>query len=213
MKESTISSDSPSELEVWVDPGCPWAWQTVRWLVDLRDRGVVSIQWRLFSLEVNSAGPDAPFWADNRRFGEAHVALVLTQREDASNFERLYLALGRRLHDKGEDMSPGTLAAAVDAAGLSEDLVRRAVADPSLVTEILDGYRAARERDVFGVPTLTIDGSKPMYGPIIPLAPESEDALSWWEPVRWITARPDFFEMKRWPRDIKPGHSADDPHR
>jgi DSBA-like thioredoxin domain len=213
MKESIIAADGPNDLEVWVDPGCPWAWQTARWLVDLRDRGVVKIQWRLFSLEVNSAGADAPFWADNRRFGEAHVSLMLTQREDPSTFERLYLTLGRRLHDKEEDMSSGTLAAAVDDAGLAHDLVERAIADPSLVTAILDGYHTSRERSVFGVPTLTVDGSKPIYGPIIPLAPEGEDALAWWEHVRWITTRPDFFEMKRWPRDIKPGHSADDPPR
>jgi len=213
MKESTIPTERPSQLEVWVDPGCPWAWQTARWLIDLRDRGVVDIQWRLFSLEVNSAGADAPFWADNRRFGEAHAVLMLTRREDPASFERLYLTLGRRLHDKGEDMTPGTLAAAIDDAGLAGDLAARAAADPSLVTEILEMYRGARERSVFGVPPLTVDGSKPMYGPIIPLAPEGEDAITWWEHVAWMTARPDFFEMKRWPRDIKPGHSADDPPR
>jgi predicted DsbA family dithiol-disulfide isomerase len=213
MKEPTIPTDRPSQLEVWTDPGCPWAWQTVGWLIDLRDRGVVDIEWHLFSLEVNSSEPDAPFWDENRRFGAAHTSLLLAQREDPAAFERLYLALGRRLHEKREEMSPDTLAAAIDDAGLGNDLVERAAADPSLVHDVLELHRQARERSVFGVPTLTIDGSKPIYGPLIPLAPEGEDALAWWEHVRWIATRPDFFELKRWPRDIKPGQSADDPPR
>ena len=54
-------SDPRPRPTVWIDPGCPWAWETSRWLRDLRDRGMFTIEWRLFSLEVNTAGFEMPF--------------------------------------------------------------------------------------------------------------------------------------------------------
>jgi hypothetical protein len=37
------------------------------------------------------------------------------------------------------------------------------------------------------------------------LAPEAEDAVELWEHTLWLAERPDFFELKRWPRGIRPG--------
>ena len=69
------------------------------------------------------------------------------------------------------------------------DILERAADDPSLVGDVLASHKIARERDVFGVPTLVIDGSKPIFGPILPLAPAGEEALTWWEHVSG--SRPD----------------------
>ena len=183
-----------------MDPGCPWAWQTARWLRDLRDRGLFSIDWKLFSLEVNASDPDADFWDETRRFGEAHVALMLARREGGNQaFEDLYIALGHRLHDQKRDMSPEILKEAVSDLELG-DLVERAIADPRLPHEVVGEHQAARARSVFGVPTLSLDGSKVLYGPILPLAPTDGDALEWWTHIRWLLERPDFFELAR----IKP---------
>jgi hypothetical protein len=191
-----------------VDPGCPWAWQTATWLRDLRDRGLFAIDWKLFSLEVNASEPDADFWQDSRRFGEAHVSLMLARREGGNQaFEDLYVALGRRLHEPKADMSPEVLVQASSDAGLG-DLSQRAIADSRLPQEVIGEHQAARARSVFGVPTLSLDGSKVLYGPILPLAPVGDEALEWWMHIRWLLERPDFFELKRWPRDIKPGVTA-----
>jgi predicted DsbA family dithiol-disulfide isomerase len=166
---------------------------------------VLAIDWKLFSLEVNASPPDADFWDKTRRFGEAHVALILARRERGNQaFEDLYVALGRRLHDEKEAMSLDILTQAASEAGLA-DLLARTIADPRLSHEVIEEYQAARARDVFGVPTLSIDGSKVLYGPILPLAPVYEEAIEWWTHIRWLLQRPDFFELKRWPRDIKPG--------
>ena len=59
-----MSHEQPEvpRIRLWIDPACPWAWQTALWLRDLRDRGVLSLEWKLFSLELNSSERDAPFW-------------------------------------------------------------------------------------------------------------------------------------------------------
>lgn len=188
-----------------MDPGCPWAWQAARWLRDLRDRDLFGIEWKLFSLEVNASDPDADFWDQTRRFSEAHVSLALARREGGNHaFEDLYIALGHRLHDQKRDMSPEILKEAASELELG-DLVERAIADTRLPHEVVGEHQAARARSVFGTPTLCLEDSKVLYGPILPLAPVGDDALEWWAHIRWLLERPDFFELKRWPRDIKPG--------
>ena len=151
--------------------------------------------------------PDGDYWDETREFPAAHVALMLAKREGGQeSFERLYVALAGRLHDPKNPMTPDLLKAAADDAGLHD--LDRALVDPRLPHAVVAEYQAARERDVFGVPTLSLDGSKVLYGPIIPLAPTGQEALEWWTHVRWLLERPDFFELKRWPRDVRPGAAA-----
>ena len=201
----------PSRLELWVDPSCPWAWQTATWFRDLRDRGVLDIEWKLFSLELNASEPGLPFREAASRYGHAILALALARREaGGSAFEALYVALGRRLHVEKDEISGALLVEAATEAGLG-GLPDRADVDPRIVDEVVAEHLAARDRSVFGVPTFTIDGSKPAYGPILSLAPSGDEALAWWEHIRWLAERPEFFEMKRWPRDLRPGHASPTP--
>lgn len=201
---------SVARVELWVDPSCPWAWQTSTWLRGLRDGGDVEITWRLFNLEVNAVSPGGEdpgvgFLEASPRYGVAHLALALVRDEGGGHaFEALYVAIGRRLHERRREMSTEVLREAAAEAGMG-DAAERAVSAGWLPGRLLEEHREARARDVFGVPTLTVDGSPPIYGPILPVAPEGTEALEWWAHVRWLAARPDFFELKRWPRASRPG--------
>jgi hypothetical protein len=89
------------------------------------------------------------------------------------------------------------------------DLVERAVKDPSLADAVREEYLAARELDVFGVPTLQLlPGGSVIYGPILPLAPTGDDADAWWTHIRFALERSDLYELKRWPRDRRPGAAS-----
>jgi predicted DsbA family dithiol-disulfide isomerase len=195
-------------VRLWVDPGCPWAWQGAVWLRRLADAGVVELDWRIFSLELNSSEMDAPFWDACERHGESLVALALTRREGGDEaFDRLYRELGRRLHDEKQENSPELIRTAAAAAGMP-DLVDRAVAMPELTHEVRQEFLNARQESVFGVPTLGIADLPVVYGPVFAFAPEGDEADRLWEHTLWLMQRPDFFEMKRWPRDIRPGETA-----
>jgi hypothetical protein len=130
---------------------------------------------------------------------------MLARREggDAA-FERYFAALARRLHDLNEPVETTTYRAAAEDAEMP-GVIERARSDPRAAEDVEAAYEAARREDVFGVPTLSLDGSKVMYGPIIPTAPEGDETLALWEHVRWLLMRPDFFELKRWPRNVRPG--------
>jgi predicted DsbA family dithiol-disulfide isomerase len=192
-------------VRVWVDPSCPWAWQTVRWLLDLRGHGVVDLTWSLFSLEVNSSPAGTPFREAAPRHGASLAALMLARREQGpSAFEALYVALGNLLHERKLDPTDELMRTAADDAGM-RDIAERAAARPDLGEAVIDEYVAARQLDVFGVPTLQLSDHKPVYGPIVANAPTDDDAMSLWNDVRGFAERDDLFELKRWPRDVRPG--------
>lgn len=192
-------------MTVWVDPGCPWAWQAAIWLRGLAADRLVDLDWKSFSLELNSSEPETPFWEACARQGVSLVSLALAHREGGNAaFEQLFVALGRRLHTDGEPMSDELLSEAAVEVGMS-DIADRAREMPDLEDEVHRAYDEARELDVFGVPTIRIGDTKAIYGPIFARAPEAEDAARLWEHTRWLAERSDFFELKRWPRDVRPG--------
>lgn len=202
-------ADGTARIRIWVDPACPWAWQTASWLMDLRDQGVLTIEWNLFSLEINSSEPGLAFWEAAKLNGEAHVALAQAHHEGGdAGFERYYVALGELRHEQRQEMSTELVRkAAIDAD--MHGLVERALAQPELPSEIVAEYERARASDVFGVPTLQLlPSGSPIYGPILPLAPRGEEALAWWAPVRFALEHPEMYELKRWPRDRRPGQAV-----
>jgi 2-hydroxychromene-2-carboxylate isomerase len=80
----------------------------------------------------------------------------------------VYTELGEARHERDEPLGDDvTLRAAVNAAGLDPSLVSGALNDESIQAEVVAEYHEAVERGVFGVPTLSIDGSPAYFGPII----------------------------------------------
>jgi predicted DsbA family dithiol-disulfide isomerase len=198
-------TDSAATVRIWIDPSCPWAWQAVGWLRDLRDRGIIRLTYSFFSLEVNTSGIDLPFDQAAPVYGHALTSLALARREGgAEAVEALLLAFGGLHHERKVGMSPQLLHKAAADAGLT-DVPDRAMTTPDLADEVVNEYLEARALDVFGVPTLKIDDGKVVYGPIIAVGPTGNEGLELWDEVRRLAARPTFFELKRWPRDIRPG--------
>ena len=192
---------TPAPVTVWLDPSCPWAWQAMIWLRDLRDQGEVDLSYRLFSLELNAAEPELPFDEAAPRYGIAMTSLARASHGGGDHrFEALYAALGRRLHEDKRQMSEAVLAEAAAEAGVTV-----AAGDPSLEAEVIQAYREARARDIFGVPTLQVADAKVLYGPILAVGPTGDEGLALWRHVRALADDGAFFELKRWPRDLRPG--------
>ena len=58
------------------------------------------------------------------------------------------------------------------------------------------GRTIPREYGGFGVPIITIDGSKPMFGPVVVPAPMGDDALRLWDVVLGYVSIPGLYEIK-----------------
>jgi hypothetical protein len=45
-----------TSISVFVDPACPWAWITSRWITEVAPQRDLAIRWRSFSPEVRDGG-------------------------------------------------------------------------------------------------------------------------------------------------------------
>jgi predicted DsbA family dithiol-disulfide isomerase len=191
-------------VEIWVDPLCPWAWLTSRWLLEaeaVRDFNVVT---RCLSLaEVHRAANEH---RDALTAGTRALRVMIAARRAGGEeaIRTVYTEIGEAHHERDQPVGDdATLAAAVVAAGLDAELVAAALADDSTLSELLDEHAAVVDRGAFGVPTLSIDGSPPFFGPIVDTRILGEDAGRLWDMVAPLLLNPDVFEIKR-TRDRQP---------
>ncbi|HZS14033.1 MAG TPA: DsbA family protein [Candidatus Dormibacteraeota bacterium] len=185
-----------------VDPACPWAWLTSRWMVEVARVRPVRVATRLFDLaEINRERDQS-----DQRMQRSHSAgehalrvLVLVEREHGNDaMARAYTEIGEAWHERGEPLGElPTLRGALEAAGLDPSLADRALADDSTYDDLLAQHREACEQQCFGVPTLSFDGSPAIFGPVVDRRLSPEEAGELWDHTAWLIRHGFFFELKR----------------
>ena len=193
---------TPTTVILHVDPACPWAWLTSRWLAEVEKVRPVRVTTRLFDLaEINREADRG-----NERMARSHsageVALrVLVAAGRAGGDEalaRAYAEVGEAYQERGEPLGElPTLRGALQRAGLDPEVADRALADDSTMSELLDLHHAACELGAFGVPALCLDGGPAMFGPVLDRRVTGEEAGELWDHVEWMLRRDFFFELKR----------------
>jgi predicted DsbA family dithiol-disulfide isomerase len=196
---------SAQTVEMYVDPACPWAWLTSRWLLEAEKVRPFTVVTRVFSLaEVNK---------DRKEFQEHLDALARSPRVlvaarragGEAAIRAVYTELGEAHHERNEPLNDEvTLRAAVTAAGLDESLVATALSDDDIQAEVLAEHQAVADRGAFGVPTLSIDGSAAYFGPIVDRRISGEEAGKLWDIALPLLLHPYVFELKR-TRTSEPG--------
>jgi predicted DsbA family dithiol-disulfide isomerase len=190
-----------SEVAIHVDPACPWAWLTSRWLAEVERVRAVRVTTRLFVLAEINRDHEA-----DQRLQRIHAAseaamrvMVVGRREggDAA-LSRIYTEIGEAHHERGEPLdAPETLQGALIAAGLDPALAPRALADPTTRTELFAEHRDIAARGAFGVPTLVLNDAPPTFGPIVDTRLSGEAAGELWDRVAWLLTAGAFLELKR----------------
>jgi predicted DsbA family dithiol-disulfide isomerase len=188
-------------VDIYVDPACPWAWLTSRWLVEVERVRPVRVTTRVFFLaEVNrTADPDDRMRAFIEADERALRAMVQARREGGpAALSAFYSAIGDAHQERGEPLGDtSTLEGAAQAAGLDSGLLSRGLADSGTLEELLDEHRRAVELGAFGVPTLVIDGHPAIFGPLVDRRLEVAEAGELWDHTRWLLGNDHFFELKR----------------
>jgi predicted DsbA family dithiol-disulfide isomerase len=185
-------------VELLIDPACPWCWLTSLWLFEAERVRRFAVETKVFSLaEVNRAADDM---RDSHNAGDRALRVLVAARRSGGEqaIRAVYRELGQAHHERGEPLGESaTLEAAVLAAGLPRSLVAGALADETIVAEILSEHAAAIERGGFGVPSLSVDGSRPFFGPIVDNHITGEAAGTLWDLVAPLLVNPHVFELKR----------------
>jgi 2-hydroxychromene-2-carboxylate isomerase len=188
------------QIDLWVDPACPWAWLTSRWLLETKKVRDIDVKFHVMSLAVLNDGRDLPaeyLELLQKAWGPVRVLIAAEQRHGNGVVEPLYSAMGTRIHIKGEKDMDEVIANSLADAGLEEDLAKAAV-DPAIDEALRESHFTGMNPVGFDVGTPVIHvGDVAFFGPVVTPAPKGEAAGRLYDGVIAVASTPGFFELKR----------------
>ena len=217
MTELLITTDDvpeipggPYDLEFFLDPVCPFAWQTSVWIRRVAELRSLDVGWRFISLYViheHDEGGSPKMAAARERGLHFHRVLDAVRNADGNEpVGKLYEAWGRQLWYGDPHSSPPDVAASIDfaglvtAAGLPAELADAATDDShDAIIRAETALAFERVGDDLGTPIITWgppNGST-FFGPVISSVPNDDDALTLDDALRTLAEFPDFAEIKR----------------
>ena len=189
-----------TSIDLYVDPVCPFAWVTSRWLLDAATTTGRSVILRQMSLAVLNEGRDvAPAqrakleWS--RRVGRVFAAA--TDEDGPGAFGDLYEAWGAVVHNGAGDVADSLVKEALAATSSSPELVD-ARDDPAWD----DSVRAAHQRsqDALGgsggSPIIAVDG-RGFFGPVLTGLPARDAGIALLDAVVTAASMPEFAVLQR----------------
>lgn len=202
----------PYDLEFFLDPSCPFAWQTSRWIRRVAELRGLRVGWRFISLFfIHEHDETEEYPLAGRAMARCHqVHRVMDAVRNAHGNDavgRLYAAWGPRLWDGEPGTTTAEVAEGIDLAALLEEVGLPAAlvaheTDDSHDAVIRAETALAFERagDDVGTPVITYDpagGGGSFFGPVISSLPSDDDSLAIYDALRVLVDLPAFSELKR----------------
>ena len=189
----------PETIRFYVDPLCPWCYQTSRWARHLEAAGEVTIDWRVFSLGIANKGDEGRAAPDIGSAPALRIQTAVRERHGAAAAGRFYAAIGAAVHERGARVDdPAVLAGALREAGVAESLATSVLEDRATWEAVQAEHdEVVRSHKAFGVPTIVLESGDVMFGPIIVEVPDERDAVELWRHFSWLARNPNFAEVKR----------------
>jgi 2-hydroxychromene-2-carboxylate isomerase len=182
------------------DVMCPWAYQTSLWMREVRQQRDVTIAWRFFSLEeVNHIDGTKHPWERPWSYGWSLLRIAARLRAiDMDLVDTFYLRAGRLLHQDGQKVHTREVATdVIRRMGLDAGMVDEALADPATSDEVMADHRRVLAAGGYGVPTMFLDGSTCLFGPVLAPAPPAPLAGRLWDLVTGWAEFPRLYELRR----------------
>ncbi len=189
-----------TSIDLYIDPVCPFAWVTSRWLLDAATATGRSVTLRQMNLAVLNDGHDAAptqraklEWS--RRMGRVFAAA--TDEGGPGAFSDLYEALGALVHDKSSDLADSLVKEALAATSSGPGLLD-ALDDPAWDEVVGAAHR--RSQDALGgsggSPIIAVDG-KGFFGPVLTGLPGRDAGVALLDAVVTAASISEFAVLQR----------------
>lgn len=178
---------------------CPYAYQTSKWIREVRRQNGITINWKFFSLEeINRVEGKKHPWEREWSYGWSLMRIgALLRRTSLDDLDRWYELAGRALHEDGNrPHEPDVARHLVGQLGLDPALVDAALADSTTHDEVKADHDRVVAYGGYGVPTLFF-GDHCLFGPVLINPPTGEAAVRLWNAVTAWTEFPDVFELQK----------------
>lgn len=192
-----------TNIEIWIDPLCPFCWTTARWVVDdIQPNRDIEITWRPISLLFKDSPEPESGYHKISSFTHGLLRIMESVRISDGNdgVFKFYWEVGARIHhDKTSTFDPieALVAVGLDASHADafdddswDDLIR------SSMDEVLE--LAGTDVGTPIIATKNSGGIKNGYfGPVISRAPELKAGLAMWDGLIAMMDVDTFYELKR----------------
>ena len=188
------------QVDLWVDPACPWASVTSRWLLEAQKVRDIDIKIHVMSLAVLNEGREMPEkYVDlmQKAWRPVRVLIAAEQRHGNEVVEKLYSAMGSQYHIKSEKDIDVLISESLKEAGLEADL-----ADAQHTTDFDEALKKSHHQGMdpvgmdVGTPVIHF-GDVAIFGPVVTPAPKGEAAGKLFDGVSLVAGTPGFYELKR----------------
>ncbi len=204
----------PTVVDFHFDVMCPFAYQTSKWIRDVRAQNGLTINWKFFSLEeINRRDGKKHPWEREWSYGWSMMRIgAVLRRSSMDDLDRWYERAGRALHEEGfKPHEPDVARDLLEELGLDPAVVDEAIDDPSTHDEIHADHGRVVTAGGYGVPTLffpevlNADGDPEcLFGPVVIDPPTGDAAMRLWKlTVGWLEF-PYLFEIQR-PKNTEHG--------
>ncbi|MBX7452255.1 DsbA family protein [Mycolicibacterium sp. 3033] len=193
-------TNSPVAVDFHFDVMCPFAYQTSRWIREVRDLAGLTVNWRFFSLEeVNRQDGKKHPWEREWSYGWSMMRIgALLRRQSMSAVDAWYERAARALHVEGhKPHDPAVARHLLTELGFDPGLVSEAIADPTTNDEVMADHRRVVDAGGYGVPTLFFPDGQCLFGPVLIDPPTGDAALRLWQAVVAWTEFPHLYELQR----------------
>ncbi|HEX2574701.1 MAG TPA: DsbA family protein [Aquihabitans sp.] len=191
---------APQAVDFHFDVMCPYAFQTSRWMREVRDRAGIEVTWRFFSLEeVNREEGKKHPWERSWSYGWSMMRIgAYLRRMDPELLDRWYLRAGTALHVEGrKPHRPEVAEELLVELGLDPAWVTEATEDPTTTDEVRAEHDRVLALGGWGVPTLVFDGDQALFGPVLIDPPTGDAAVRLWSAVTSWLEFPHVYELQR----------------
>ena len=188
------------QVDLWVDPACPWAWVTSRWLLEAQKVRDIDVKFHVMSLAVLNDGREMPeMYVEfmQKAWRPVRVLIAAEQRHGNEVVEKLYSAMGSQYHIKSEKDIDVLISVSLKEAGLEADL-----ADAQHTTDFDESLKKSHHQGMdpvgmdVGTPVIHF-GDVAIFGPVVTPAPKGEAAGKLFDGVSLVAGTPGFYELKR----------------